>query len=70
MSYDNWKTTDPADSTLGRSNGQPVKYRCLDCAWRGNGSIGRAQHWRATGHTVLSADDPRFRTERQKKASA
>ena len=68
-SYDHWKTTDPADRELGRSRGTPVKYRCLDCPWRGKGSIARAQQFQATGHTVLSADDPRFTSERR-KASA
>lgn len=70
MSYDAWKTTDPADRGLGRSNGQPVKYRCRDCAWRGNGSLARAEHYRQTGHTVLPADDPRFDDARVERESA
>lgn len=62
MSFDAWKTTDPADATLGRSNGQPVLYRCLCCGWRGKGSIARAEHWRRfQGHgLIVPKEDPRF----------
>ena len=61
MSYDNWKQTDPADRSLGRSNGQPVVYRCLTCGWRLKGSIERAKHVTCTGHTlVVPKEDPRF----------
>lgn len=61
MSFDNWKTTDPADRTLGRSNGQPVRYRCLTCGWRGTGSIARANHFSCTQHTlIVPKDDPRY----------
>ena len=45
-----------------RSTGEPTKYRCLSCEWRGKGSIARADHWRETAHVVISADDPRFRS--------
>lgn len=46
----------------GRSNGQPVTYRCLTCGWRGKGSIARAEHFRRTnGHgLIVPKDDPRF----------
>lgn len=43
----------------GRSNGQPLKLVCLDCGWRGKGSIARAEHWDATRHRIVYADDPR-----------
>ena len=59
-SYDIWKATNPDDERLGRTDGHPVRYRCRDCAWTGNGSLARAAHWRATGHTVLPTSDPRF----------
>lgn len=67
--YDQWKTTDRADEQLGRTDGRPTRYRCRDCAWSGNGSLARAAHWRATGHTVLPASDPRF-SEPAKRESA
>lgn len=62
MNYDAWKTTDPADRALGRTNGHPVTYRCLRCGWRGQGSIARAEHHRRTnGHGIIvPKDDPRF----------
>lgn len=69
MSYDAWKTTNRDDETLGRSNGRPVPYACLDCAWRGKGSIARAQHYDATKHRTVYADDPRV-TVHDRKASA
>lgn len=59
MSYDAWKATNPADERLGRSNGKPTAYACLGCAWRGHGSISRADHYNATGHTTVPATDPR-----------
>jgi hypothetical protein len=49
-SYDAWKTTDPADRTLGRAKGQPEPFRCFDCAWTGKGYIARAAHVQKTGH--------------------
>ena len=55
-----------AQDNPGTSNGRPVKYRCRDCAWSGNGSIARAAHWRATGHTTLPGDDPRFKVTARK----
>jgi hypothetical protein len=60
MSYDAWKTTDPADNTLGRSHGTPTRYWCLTCGWRGEGSIARSNHWQKTGHPlIVPNDDPR-----------
>jgi hypothetical protein len=46
---------------LGRTNGQPVPYRCTQCDWHRKGSLARAEHWQQTGHTVVPANDPRFR---------
>lgn len=61
MSYDAWKTTDPADRTLGRSGGVPTQYRCLACGWRGKGAIARAEHWKRTQHPyIVPKADPRF----------
>jgi hypothetical protein len=61
MSYDAWKTTDPADERLGRSDGTPTRYRCLTCGWRGQGAIARATHWQRTGHRIIvPKGDPRF----------
>lgn len=61
MSYDAWKTTNPNDERLGRSNGNPTVYRCLTCGWRGQGSIARAEHWNRTQHPlIVPKDDPRF----------
>lgn len=59
MSYDAWKTTDPADNALGRSRGEPIKFACLDCTWRGKGYTARGEHWRATKHQIVWACDPR-----------
>jgi hypothetical protein len=50
MSFDDWKTTDPADRTLGRANGQPQPFCCHECAWRGKGYFDRSEHFRETGH--------------------
>lgn len=62
MSYDTWKATNPADHELGRSNSQPVVYRCLRCGWRGKGSIARAEHFRRFGGhgIIVPKEDPRF----------
>jgi hypothetical protein len=61
MSYDAWKTTNPADNALGRSSGAPTIYRCLTCGWKGRGSIARANHWQVSGHKlIVPKDDPRF----------
>lgn len=58
--YDAWKTTDPADGTLGRADG-PTQYRCLTCGWRGKGSIARAEHWQRTKHRlIVPKEDPRY----------
>lgn len=59
MNYDTWKTTNPADNALGRSNGQPPAFRCADCAWSGKGSRARFDHYHRTGHVVIYDDDPR-----------
>lgn len=59
MSYDAWKTTDPADNELGRSRNQPTPYRCLDCHWTGKGAIAQADHYYATGHHIVWYHDPR-----------
>lgn len=66
MSYDSWKTTNRDDERLGRTNGNPEPYRCVDCEWRGKGILNATQHWYATSHNVKHASDPRFKT----KASA
>jgi hypothetical protein len=52
--------TGPDTRPHPRSDGTPVRYRCVSCEWRGKGSIARAEHWKATGHVVVYADDPRF----------
>lgn len=70
MTYDSWKATNPADNELGRANGKPVPYRCLDCQWSGKGSIAMAQHYWATGHSVKFADDPRFQPPATAKRTA
>ena len=70
MSYDHWKTTNPADSRLGRANGKPVAYACLECSWRGNGSLSRADHYNATGHRTTTATDPRVAAQRATRRTA
>ena len=69
--HDAWKTTDPADNELGRSDGQPVPYRCLTCGFRGKGSIARANHWQRTGHRlIVPKDDPRFTDPKQERKAS
>lgn len=72
MSYDSWKTTDPADATLGRSHGEPDHYVCLDCGWTGIGSIARAQHWgkRIPHHRIVWSKDPRAVAKRAQQGAA
>ena len=70
MSYDTWKATNRDDERLGRSNGKPQSFRCVQCEWRGKGILQATQHWYATSHNVKPASDPRFRQTAQKKASA
>lgn len=63
MSYDAWKTTDPADNTLGRSRNESTQYRCCTCGWRGKGSIARSEHFYKTGHElIVPKEDPRSET--------
>lgn len=59
MSFDSWKTTNPADNELGRSNGRPFRFRCLDCAWTGASPMARRHHWVVTEHRIVYRDDPR-----------
>jgi hypothetical protein len=70
MNYDNWLATNPHDNDLGRSDGRPSRFRCSQCAWKGNGSMNRFDHYARTGHAVLYADDPRFDDSRAAKESA
>jgi hypothetical protein len=69
--YDTWKSTNPDDERLGRSDGRPEAYRCRDCAWHGRGIHAASQHYWQTEHTVLLASDPRFKDrDAAKKATA
>ncbi len=71
--YDQWKATNPADETLGRSSGRAPLYRCLTCPWMGHGILAASAHfWQQTDHNVKPATDPRFaeRDRAQRKASA
>ena len=38
---------------------EPMKWRCLDCVWRGQGYAERAMHAGTTGHQVIWHGDPR-----------
>lgn len=67
MSYDSWKTTDPADETLGRSRGQSESFACLECPWRGKGYQARSTHWYATKHKIVWACDPRAERQAQER---
>ncbi len=67
MSYDDWKATNPADETLGRSNGRPVAFACLDCLWRGKGYQARSAHYFATKHKIVWACDPRAERQAQER---
>jgi len=69
-SYDAWKTTNPHDNELGRSNGQPELYRCLTCTWQGRGIFAATEHWRTTEHNVKPASDPRFTAHASEKAKS
>lgn len=70
MSYDNWKTTDPGDERLGSVSASHVTcYRCCTCGWRGTGSTWRADHFYATGHTlIVPKEDPRYAVEPARQA--
>jgi hypothetical protein len=70
--YDTWKSTNPDDERLGRSDGRPEAYRCRDCAWHGRGIQAASQHFWATGagHILLPATDPRFDDSRTERHSA
>lgn len=71
MSYDSWKSTNPADNELGQSHGHPEPYGCLDCAWRGKGYGAASAHfWANTGHNVKPLSDPRFKGQRQTARTA
>jgi hypothetical protein len=35
---------------LGRSNGQPTPWHCVNCARDGKGVMSQAAHWRDTQH--------------------
>jgi hypothetical protein len=58
--YDAWLAHNRHDNELGRSNGKPVPYRCLQCDWAGKGMMAASEHYRVTGHSAKPADDPRF----------
>lgn len=61
MSYDAWKTTDPADRYLGRARGGPCPFRCLACGATGRGYMFKSAHFYATGHQfIVAKGDPRF----------
>jgi hypothetical protein len=62
MDAPQWNGAPGPEHDPGRSNGQPVVYRCLRCGWRGKGSIARAEHWRRfRGHGIIvPKEDPRF----------
>lgn len=69
MSFDAWKTTNPADNELGRSHNVPTPYRCCTCGWRGKGSIARSEHFYKTGHDlIVPKEDPRATSARQEVA--
>ncbi len=56
--YDAWKTTDPADNELGRSNGKPSPWHCTVCEAHGRGVMAQAAHWRLTGHMMRFGKKP------------
>jgi len=61
MSYDAWKTTNPADERLGRAHGRTDEgpaYVCRDCAWRDRGGVNAMQHHILTAHRVRGRDWP------------
>lgn len=70
MTYDAWKTTNRDDEQLGRSNGQPEMYRCLDCPWKGWGIQAATEHWHVSQHNVKPASDPRFEADARKAGAA
>jgi hypothetical protein len=49
MSYDDWKTTEP--DTPRYAYGCGIKYRCLDCNWRGRAAEA-ADHHRIGHHRI------------------
>lgn len=67
MSYDDWKATNPADSALGRSDGTPEPFACLECPWRGQGYTARSEHYYATKHQIVWACDPRAERQAQER---
>lgn len=61
MSYDTWKSNNPADNELGRASGKPERIWCLTCGFRGKGALDRSIHYYQTGHTlIVPKDDPRY----------
>ena len=63
--------TEPDSCDPGRlRHPAPVKWRCLECTWRGQGYAERAMHAGNTGHQVLWAGDPRVAEPRAMKESA
>lgn len=61
MNYDAWKSTNPADETLGRATGKPEPIRCLTCDWKGKGALDRSCHFYQTGHALfVPKSDPRY----------
>jgi hypothetical protein len=43
----------------GRSKGQPSRFRCLDCDWKGHGYSAKAMHFYSTQHRIVWSGDSR-----------
>jgi hypothetical protein len=48
MTYDDWKTTEPDDIYPASK----VPYTCLDCDWRGTGSLKAWNHHQEHHHRI------------------
>jgi len=70
MNAKHWNGEPGAEHDPGRSDGQPVAYRCLECPWRDHGVLLSTAHVQATGHRVVSKGDPRYDTAPIRKAGA
>ena len=54
--YDAWKTRSDDPGRLNRI--QPMRFRCLECAWTGRGLQARFDHYaQSGGHRIVIRGD-------------